>query len=169
MRKLVEEGYKPLDADKLIKDKSAKAKKAMLAVMKHRPVLVNRNPSLHKYNIMSLYPKLNQEQVITMPPLIEAGFNADHDGDAMNVHVPISEDAVAEAKEKLLPSKNLFTGKRKKAYWVPSQEAVLGISRATKPRQSKVVATFNTVKEAKKAFRLGKIKINDLIEIKDLK
>jgi hypothetical protein len=73
-----------------------------------------------------------------------------------------------EAKQKLLPSKNLFSGKRKKAHWVPEQEAVIGLYRATKPKQASPVATFKTVAEAKKAYYSGKISINDHIEIKEL-
>jgi len=168
MRKLVELGRNPLEADQVIKDRTEEAKKIMIREMEQRPVLVNRNPSLHKYNIMALYPQLTQDKVLTLPPLIEEGFNADHDGDAMNIHVPISPDAVAEAKEKLLPSQNLFQGARNKAYWVPSQEAVIGLYRATKPRGTQTTKVFKTVEDAKKAYHQGKIKINDTIEVLNL-
>lgn len=168
MRKLVELGRTPLDADEVIKNRTEEAKKILIREMEQRPVLVNRNPSLHKYNIMALYPKLTQDKILTLPPLIEEGFNADHDGDAMNIHVPVSADAVSEAKEKLLPSQNLFKGARNKAYWVPSQEAVIGLYRATKPRGTRVVRVFKTAEDAKKAYRQGKIKINDMIEVLNL-
>jgi DNA-directed RNA polymerase beta subunit len=168
MKNLVALGYRPLDAEKMIEDRDPKAKQVLLREMKARPVLVNRNPSLHKFNIMALYPKLTQDKVLTLPPLIEGGFNADHDGDQMNVHVPISDDAVAEAKQKLLPSKNLFSSRRKKAHWVPEQETVIGLYRATTPKQTKPVMTFNSVAEAKKAYHSGKISINDMIEVRNL-
>lgn len=169
MRSLVNLGYRPLDAEKMINDRVAQAKDVLMKEMQARPALVNRNPSLHKFNIMALYPKLTHDKVLTLPPLIEGGFNADHDGDQMNVHIPISDDAMAEAKQKLLPSKNLFGGQRKKAGWVPAQETVIGLYRATTPQQNKPVAIFKTVAEAKKAYYAGKIKINDMIEIRELR
>ena len=168
MKKMVQQGYTPLQAETLIKEKNARAKKALEAELRERPILVNRSPTLHKFNIMSLYPKLTQDKVLTLPPLIEGGFNADHDGDAMQIHVPISDEAVEEAKEKMLPSKNLYMGQRRKAFWVPQQESVIGLYRATKPKQSKAVATFNTKEEAIKAYKSGKIAINDAIIVKSL-
>ena len=168
MKKMVQQGYTHLQAETLIKEKNNRARKALEAELKERPIIVNRSPTLHKFNIMSLYPKLTQDKVLTLPPLIEGGFNADHDGDAMQIHVPISDEAVEEAKEKMLPSKNLYMGQRRKAFWVPQQESVIGLYRATKPKQSKAVATFNTKEEAIKAYKSGKIAINDAIIVKSL-
>jgi DNA-directed RNA polymerase beta subunit len=168
MKKMVQRGYTPLQAEKFITDKHEQAKKLLEEEIRQRPILVNRAPTLHKYNIMALYPKLSQEKVLTLPPLIEAGFNADHDGDAMQIHVPISHEAVEEAQEKMLPSKNLYTGQRRRAFWVPQQESIIGLYRATNPKQSKPVMTFNTKEEAIKAYESGKISINDSIEVKNL-
>lgn len=168
MKGLVTLGYTPIDAEKMIREKNEQAKRILLREMSERPVLVNRNPSLHKFNIMALYPQLTEDKVLTLPPLIEGGFNADHDGDAMNVHIPISPEAVEEAKEKMLPSKNLFEAKRKVAGWTPQQESVIGLYRATTPKQTTAVKVFDTSEEAKKAFEKGEIQINDLIEVRDL-
>lgn len=168
MKSLVRLGYRPIEAERMIKDRTEQAHRVLIKEMSERPALVNRNPSLHKFNVMALYPQLTDDKVLTLPPLIEGGFNADHDGDAMNVHIPISDDALEEAKEKMLPSKNLFSSRRKTAGWTPEQEAVIGLYRATTPTGNKVVKTFNTAAEAKKAYHEGKISINDLIEVKNL-
>jgi len=168
MKKMVQIGYSPLQAEKFITERHGQAKKLLEAELRARPILVNRSPTLHKYNIMALYPKLSQDRVLTLPPLIEGGFNADHDGDAMQIHVPISDEAVEEATQNMLPSKNLYMGQRRKAFWVPQQEAIIGLYRATKPKQSKPVAVFNTKEEAIKAYESGKISINDSIEVKKM-
>ena len=166
MKKMVQRGYTPLQAEKFITEKNEQAKKILEQELKERPILVNRSPTLHKYNIMALYPKLSQDRVLTLPPLIEGGFNADHDGDAMQIHVPISEEAVEEATKNMLPSKNLYMGQRREAFWTPQQEAIIGLYRATKPKQAKPIAIFNTKEEAIKAYESGKISINDYIEVK---
>lgn len=168
MRTLVRLGYKPIDAEKMIKDRDQQAYRVLVKEMSERPALVNRNPSLHKFNIMALYPQLTNDKVLTLPPLIEGGFNADHDGDAMNVHIPISEEALEESKNKMLPSKNLFSARRKTAGWTPEQEAVIGLYRATTPSSNKVIKTFNSAEEAKRAYRKGELKVNDLIEVRNL-
>ena len=63
--------------------------------------MYNRAPALHRFNIMSATPRLVSGDSIQVSPLIVKGFNLDFDGDQMNVHVPVSEEAVKEAKEKL--------------------------------------------------------------------
>lgn len=80
MRELTRQGYKPVDADKQIEDRSFIARKALEAVMAERPVLLNRAPSLHKFSVMAFEPKLVDGRAIKIPPLIVKGFNADFDG-----------------------------------------------------------------------------------------
>lgn len=167
IRELVRSGLKPDEADKEYQNKTPRAKQALLDVMKKQTVLVNRDPSLHRFNIMALKGRLTNNRTLSLPPLIEKGFNADHDGDAMNIHVLATDEAVEEADQKMLPSKNLFMGRSKQAYWTPSQEAVLGLFRATKKTPgTKPIATFNSARDAIIAYESGKLKLTDPIEIK---
>lgn len=168
IKKMVEAGYTKLEAGELLDKKDEKAKVFLLKAMDERPILVNRAPSLHKYNIMALKPQITNERVLSLPPLIEKGFNADHDGDAMNIHVPISDEAVQEANEKLLPSVNLFEARQHKAYWVPEQEAILGIARATKLPIGIPKKKFKDKKEALLAYNRKEIDLNTSIEIQNL-
>lgn len=167
-RKLTERGYMALDAKEMIERQDPIAKKFLLEVMNERPIVVNRAPSLHRYNLMALKPKISSTRALSLPPLIEKGFNADHDGDQMNIHVPVSDDAVEEVKETMMPSKNLFQSRRRNAYWVPEQEAVLGLYRATKNPVGKIKRTFNTKQEAMAAYNRGEIAIDDPIEVRNL-
>ncbi len=169
IRDLVKQGLKPDEADVEYQDKTFRAKQSLIDVMKKQTLLINRDPSLHRFNIMALRGRLSNNRTISLPPLIEKGFNADHDGDAMNIHVLATDEAVEEANQKMLPSKNLFMGRSKKAYWTPSQESVLGLYRTTKSILGKPITTFNTIKEAMEAYDKGKIKITDPIEVRRLK
>ncbi len=77
-------------------------------VIKGRPVLLNRAPTLHKQSILAFYPVLIEGNAIRLHPMTCTGFNADFDGDQMAVHLPLSEEAVIEAKEKMFPVSNIL-------------------------------------------------------------
>ena len=90
--------------------------------------------------------------------------------DSMNVHVPVSDDAVREIKEKLMPSQNLFDLKRFEAQYLPSQEAVGGIHNITGGSgKEKPVVKFKTREEAMKAYHEHKIDLDQRVEIAEEK
>ena len=60
-------------------------------------VLFNRQPSLHKLSIMSHYVKVRPWRTFRFNECVCAPYNADFDGDEMNLHVPQTEEAKAEA------------------------------------------------------------------------
>src|SRR5205807_6460946 len=68
-------------------------------VIKDRPVLLNRAPTLHRLGIQAFMPVLIEGSAIQIHPLVCTAFNADFDGDQMAVHVPLSREAVAEARQ----------------------------------------------------------------------
>jgi hypothetical protein len=162
-KKLRENGYKSLDANDNIEQRSEVARKALQDVMATRPVFINRAPTLHKFNIMAAMPKLRAGKALAMSPIVESGFNADHDGDQLNIHVPVTEEARLEALEKMLPSKNLFSIATRSAMYTPLHEAGYGLYKATNFGTDKTVMHFKTSAEALKAYRSGKIKIDDKI------
>ncbi|HAA94814.1 MAG TPA: DNA-directed RNA polymerase subunit beta', partial [Dehalococcoidia bacterium] len=63
-------------------------------VIKDRPVLINRAPTLHRLGIQAFMPVLIEGNAIQIHPLVCSAFNADFDGDQMAVHVPLSRMAV---------------------------------------------------------------------------
>ncbi len=73
-------------------------------------VLLNRQPTLHRYSIQAFrsVPAGDNASVLRLNPFVCKGFNADFDGDTMAVHVPRKHAAVREAR-RLLPSANLFS------------------------------------------------------------
>ena len=101
-------GMSGIDARNSYNEKSDISRSALLAEMKQRPVFINRAPSWHKFNIMAAWPKLHSGDDLKVPTLpINTYFGGDFDGDTMSIHVPITKDAIEEAKD-LMPSK-LFT------------------------------------------------------------
>ena len=96
-------------------------------VVKNYPVLLNRQPSLHRLNIQAFEPVLVDEYAIKLHPLLCKSFGADFDGDQMAVHIPIGEEAKKECKELLLSTRNLFKPGDGKPIFVPSQDMVLGL------------------------------------------
>ncbi|MGC8992864.1 MAG: hypothetical protein ACP5JE_04830, partial [Thermoplasmata archaeon] len=94
---LEKSGISAVDIKKAIATKSDLALKALNEVMKERLVLANRAPSLHRYSIMAFKPVLVPGKALQLNPHVVTGFNADFDGDAMTIHVPVTRDALQEA------------------------------------------------------------------------
>jgi DNA-directed RNA polymerase subunit beta' len=95
-------------------------------VIKEHPVLLNRAPTLHRLSIQAFEPVLVGGKALRLHPLVCGGFNADFDGDQMAVHVPITEEAQAEARLLMLGANNILDPKDGKPIVTPSQDMVLG-------------------------------------------
>ena len=96
--------------------------------IKEHPVLLNRAPTLHRLGIQAFEPKLIGGKAIRLHPLVCTAFNADFDGDQMAVHVPISDEAQAEARVLMLGANNILSPKDGKPIVAPGQDMVLGLS-----------------------------------------
>ncbi len=95
-------------------------------VIKERPVLLNRAPTLHRLGIQAFEPVLVEGKAIQIHPLVCAAFNADFDGDQMAVHVPLSDKAVQEARELMLSTRNLLKPADGAPIVGPAKDMVLG-------------------------------------------
>ncbi len=129
MAKLEEKGYATTlkQAKKMIEQKSNEVWECLEEVVESYPVMLNRAPTLHKLSIQAFHPRLIEGKAIQLHPLVCAAFNADFDGDQMAVHVPLSAEAVAEAKILMLSSMNILLPASGKAIAVPSQDMILGL------------------------------------------
>jgi DNA-directed RNA polymerase subunit beta' len=113
-------------AKKLIDNKDECVWDIVEDVITEYPVLLNRAPTLHRLGIQAFEPKLIGGKAIRLHPLVCAAFNADFDGDQMAVHVPLSEEAKAEARILMLGANNILNPKDGKPIVTPSQDMVLG-------------------------------------------
>ena len=155
-------------ATRLIESGEAVVWDALDEAIRGKYVLLNRAPSLHRLSIQSFQPVLVEGKAIQLHPLVCAGFNADFDGDQMAVHLPLSKEAQAEARELMSATNNLL----KPADGAPvlhiSQDIVLGNYYLTydKPQaQTDNVKAFSSVYEAELAYDKGAIQLQTPIRI----
>ena len=113
-------------AKEMIEEGHPDAMEQVEKIVVEHPVLLNRAPTLHRLGIQAFEPKLVEGKAIRLHPLVTPAFNADFDGDQMAVHVPLSEEAQAEARLLMLASKNILAPKDGKPIVTPSQDMVLG-------------------------------------------
>ncbi|HEC23166.1 MAG TPA: DNA-directed RNA polymerase subunit beta' [Chloroflexi bacterium] len=127
--KLVEYNYATnvKSAKRLIDRERPEVWEVLEEVIRERPVLLNRAPTLHRLGIQAFEPVLVEGKAIQIHPLVCTAFNADFDGDQMAVHVPLSEKAVWEARELMLSTKNLLKPADGAPVVGPSKDMVLGI------------------------------------------
>ncbi len=95
-------------------------------VIKERPVLLNRAPTLHRLGIQAFEPVLVDGKAMRLHPIVCEAYNADFDGDQMAIHVPLSDEAQAEARMLMLAAHHILAPKDGKPIVTPSQDIVLG-------------------------------------------
>ncbi|MCC7289709.1 DNA-directed RNA polymerase subunit beta' [bacterium] len=135
-------------------------------VIKGRPVLLNRAPTLHKYSIQAFYPKLVEGEAIRIHPLVCKAFNADFDGDQMSVHVLLTEQAIEEAKAKMMSELNIVSIASGKLLANPSKDMLMGFYLLTDLVSSEKPKLFASFEDVVKAFQRGNVGVNEEIVVK---
>jgi len=133
-------------------------------------VLLNRAPTLHRLGIQAFRPILTEGLSIQIHPLVCPAFNADFDGDQMAVHVPLTEEARAEARDIMLASHNLLKPATGDPIVNPGQDIVWGVYYLTSLEKDSVTdfqktKAFSSWQEAKLAYDCGKIKLREPIRV----
>ena len=138
-------------------------------VIKDRPVLLNRAPTLHRLGIQAFEPTLVEGSAIQLHPLVCFAYNADFDGDQMAVHVPLSYEAVAEARQVMLSSENLLSPSDGEPVVAPTLDMVLGcyymtyqgvLAEGEQPR------SFANADRVQMAYQLGHVGIHQPIKFR---
>ncbi|MFC4761231.1 DNA-directed RNA polymerase subunit beta' [Fructobacillus durionis] len=123
-------------------------------VIKEHPVLLNRAPTLHRLGIQAFEPILVSGKAMRLHPLICEAYNADFDGDQMAIHVPLSDEAQAEARLLMLAAGHILAPKDGKPIVTPSQDMVIGnyyLTTEEAGREGEGMI-FSSVDEARLAF-----------------
>jgi DNA-directed RNA polymerase subunit beta' len=138
-------------------------------VIKERPVLLNRAPTLHRLGIQAFEPTLIEGSAIQLHPLVTTAFNADFDGDQMAVHVPLSQKAVWEARQLMLSSRNLLKPADGEPIISPSKDMVLGVYYlTTEGGDQKHLGdgrVFGTMEEVEMAYQLDQVEVHTRIKL----
>ena len=156
------------DAKKKVDKASPEVWDALENVIKDHPVLLNRAPTLHRLSIQAFEPVLVEGRAIKLHPLVCTAFNADFDGDQMPVHVPLSNEAQAEARFLMLSANNFLKPVDGKAVTVPSQDMVLGSYYLTIDRAGELGegSYFRDFDEAMMAYANGLLGLHAPIKVR---
>jgi DNA-directed RNA polymerase subunit beta' len=158
-------------ARKMIESRSPEVWDILEEVTKGHPVLLNRAPTLHRLSIQAFEPVLIEGNAIRVHPLVCTAYNADFDGDQMAVHVPLSVEAIMEAKLLMMATHNIFSPSSGKPILTPSQDIVLGSYYLTMnpkgdmPAEDKRLPLIASLEEALSALQEGVLKLHDWIDL----
>ena len=173
--------FRPFVMKKLVEDKLAnniKSAKKMIdkgvtevwdaldVIIKDRPVMLNRAPTLHRLGIQAFEPVLVEGRAIKLHPLCCTAFNADFDGDQMAVHVPLSAEAQAEARMLMLSANNLLRPQDGKPVTVPTQDMILGTYYLTYKRYP--INQYPTLHDAMQYIQSGKLTMDSPVFVRNL-
>ena len=170
LRQMIVQGLAPnvKSAKNILESRPPEVFDILESITKNHPVLLNRAPTLHKLSIQAFYPVLVEGSAIRLHPCVCSGFNADFDGDQMAIHVPISDSAVEEARNLMMPQDNLRKPSSGDPVAIPStKEMALGnyyltsIDSQIAPRES----AFATTEEAILAYHSKNIKLRQEISV----
>ena len=156
MKKLVADGVANniKSAKKMIDKGKPEVWEALEYVIKDRPVMLNRAPTLHRLGIQAFEPVLVEGRALKLHPLCCTAFNADFDGDQMAIHVPLSAEAQAEARVLMLSCNNLLRPQDGQPVTVPTQDMILGTYYLTIVKEDEIGAgkVFSSPDEAMLAY-----------------
>jgi len=167
IRRMVRNGVPRVAAVQAVKNRTPIAKKALYDEMQERPVFVVRPPVLHRYGVMAFNPVPVKGDAIHVSPMIVTGFNMDFDGDAVQFHVPSSDEAKRDMREKMLPSRNLFSPATFKAdAFLPGKEYVGGLYQASTYQGHNEPIEFDTTADAIAAYNRGELGVEAKVRIR---
>jgi len=138
-------------------------------ITKNHPVLLNRAPTLHKLSVLAFYPVLTDSFAIKLHPTVCAGYNADFDGDAMGVFIPLSKKAIEEVEQRMFPYQNLLKPADGSPIVLPNKEMALGCYYLTTidtnylNKKDEEIKVFKDEEEAINFYFLGKINLREPI------
>jgi DNA-directed RNA polymerase subunit beta' len=161
MRRLIEQGFAHniKSARRQVERARLEVWDILAEVIKERPVMLNRAPTLHRLSIQAFEPILIEGSAIQLHPLVCSAFNADFDGDQMAVHVPLSRSAVREAREQMLSVHNMLLPSSGEPVMTPTLDMVLGCYYLTnmKPITDGTPKMFGNPSEAVLAYEMFNI------------
>ncbi|MFO7957469.1 MAG: DNA-directed RNA polymerase subunit beta' [Candidatus Brocadiia bacterium] len=170
IRKLKERGIADTlkNAKKELEKRSDEVWDVLEEVIEHHPVLLNRAPTLHRMGIQAFDPVLVEGNAIKLHPLVCKGFNADFDGDAMAVHLPLSVEAQIEAKTLMMAPHNVFTPQSGRPIIGPSHDIVLGCYYLTvEPRaEQEEIKNFANFSEVHMAYGQGRVDVHTRVRVR---
>jgi len=155
-------------AKKMVEREETEVWDALESVVKEYPIMLNRAPTLHRLGFQAFEPVLIEGKAIQLHPLVCPAFNADFDGDQMAVHIPLSLEAVLEARIMMLSTNNILSPANGQPIIVPTQDIVLGIyymTRAVRDQKGEGIC-FASLDEVRYAYDAGELSLHARIKVR---
>jgi DNA-directed RNA polymerase subunit beta' len=167
IRDLVRNGYDWIAARKAVEKRDVAATNSFNKMIKQVPVILNRAPTLMRTNITAHFPVPIEGKTLGINPLHLPMYAGDFDGDALTLHVPMTPEAVEEAKQKLLPQQHIYDYRKGQgaSMVAPGHEAVIGSMAITEPDTTQAPREFATEADALEALKSGEINENTPLKI----
>lgn len=136
------------------------------ATRKGKYVILNRNPSLHEYNLMACKVILTNDYTMSIPLGMCSPMNADFDGDTMSFYV-INDSATDYVVERMSPKNMIYYKKSLDPMFVPNHEVMNGLIIATKIINNENILEFDTIDDALIARNKRQIRYQTIIKLAD--
>jgi DNA-directed RNA polymerase subunit beta' len=137
-------------------------------LIKKHPVLLNRAPTLHRLSMQAFEPILVDGEAIHVHPLVCPPYNADFDGDTMSVHLPLSPEAIREARELMAAPRNILSPSSGEPITLPTQDPIFAFYYLTleEPDGKGKGKAFRDIDEARRAFETGVLGLHSQVKIR---
>ncbi len=169
IRELIARGLasNPARARLLFNEKHPEVWDILDEVSKDRPVLLNRAPTLHKQSIVAFFPKLIEGNAIQLHPMMCKGYNADFDGDQMAVHLPLSQAAVEETKNRMFAPSNMLSMANGEPIMEASKDMAMGVYSLTfmEGEPSDAKHAFASIDEALTRYHMQSVSLYEPVRI----
>ena len=126
-------------------------------------IIMNRQPTLHRIGMLAFKIVLHSGHSCFLHPMVCAPYNADFDGDQMATHIPLTDEAQAEARDYMMPMDNLLSPLDSSPVIGPSHEMIIGaynMTRYPEGEEQEPVKTYAGVVQLLQAQNRGEIRIN---------
>jgi DNA-directed RNA polymerase subunit beta' len=169
IRDLVKNGYDTVSAKKAVEARDTAATNSFNKLIKTVPIILNRAPTLMRTNITAMYPVPVQGRTVGLNPLHLPLFAGDYDGDALSMFLPMTPEAVEEAKKKLTPSAHIYDYRKAgmNSMVQPQHEAIVGAMHMTEPDLTEEPVEFDNEQQVLEAYKRGEIKENTPIKLRN--
>ncbi len=162
-----EQAYNIRGASRLIDEGIPEVWAILEDVIRNKYVLLNRAPTLHRLGIQAFQPILIEGNAIQLHPMVCKAYNADFDGDTMAVHLPLSLEAQAEAREIMASDKNILKPGSGDLISAPGHDITLGVFWVTKDVAGEKGEgnIFESPEAAYKAIEFGELSYRAKIKV----
>ena len=117
--------------------------------------VLNRQPTLHRMSVLGFKIRVFKGETIRLHPFVCSPFNADFDGDAMAVYIPVTEESLEDVISKISIEQNLISCTNLQGIPRSNQDVVLGIYVLTKDEKPRTFEFKNTkLSEGRYKFNL---------------